>query len=251
MDRSERKGVYKVEASIMRKGKDEKLGALFREYIGESEAPPPQVIQAAKQALEEQSVAEFAEEPVAVAAGGRGHFTPRRKAEIGVLLAVVVCAAALLVYYLLSQFVFSAGTLSLDWTQLDKVSAEYTEKEFVPFVKENSVTQYDEFLLNEDSPYYEEYEGEIVLYYVQYESYGIIVDLFIEIDGFSLDALEGYEEIEDDYPADDLILYIELDDISESTYVYFAFDVYQYFFEIHTLDEDLIYAVLEEIVFSF
>ena len=146
----------------MRKGKDEKLGALFREYIGESEAPPPQVMQAAKQALEEQSVAEFAEEPVAVAAGGRGHFTPRRKAEIGVLLAVVVCAVALLVYYLLSHFVFSAGTLSLDWTQLDKVSAEYTEKEFVPFVKENSVTQYDEFLLNEDSPYYEEYEGEIV-----------------------------------------------------------------------------------------
>ena len=236
----------------MRKGKDEQLGALFREYIKDSVAPPPQVTQEAKDLLEgRQPVSALAEQPVAVTAGGRGHMTPRRKAEVIVLLAAFACAAALLVYFVLTQFVFRAGTISYDWTQLEKVSSEYTEKEFVPFIKENSVTKYDEFALNEDSPYYEEYEGDIVLYYLEYESFGVKVSLFIEIDGFSLDMLEGYQEIGEDYAADDIILYVELDDIQERTYVYFAFDFYQYYFEIHTLDEEIIYAVLEEIVFSF
>ena len=190
--------------------------------------------------------------PAVAGARGGAPFTARRKQQI-ILVGVIMLAALLVVFYLLSRFFASASNIVLDWSQLYKITDgdTYENKDFVPFVQENTVTHYDEFGLSEESPYYEEYAGDVILYYVQYQSYGVTVDMLIEIDGFTLDELGGYQEIEDDYEVDDIVLYIELDDIAERTYVYFAFDTYQYYLEIHTIDIDLLYPILEEVVLSF
>lgn len=237
----------------MKNKKDEKLNELFREYAESGKTPDERVTEDAKHLLEcPEAVPELALAPAVAGARGGSPFTARRKQQI-VILGVIVLAALLLVFYLLSQFFASASNIVLDWSQLYKITDgnTYPDKDFVPFVQENTVTHYDEFGLNEESPYYEEYAGDVILYYVQYESYGVTVDLLIEIDGFTLDELGGYQEIENDYEVDDIVLYIEPDDITGITYLYFAFDMYQYYFEIHTIDIDLLYPILEEIVLSF
>lgn len=237
----------------MKNKKDEKLNELFREYAESGKMPDERVTEDAKHLLEcPEAVHELALAPEVAGARGGSPFTARRKQQI-VILGVIVLAALLLVFYLLSQFFASASNIVLDWSQLYKITDgnTYPDKDFVPFVQENTVTHYDEFGLNEESPYYEEYAGDVILYYVQYESYGVTVDLLIEIDGFTLDELGGYQEIENDYEVDDIVLYIEPDDITGITYLYFAFDMYQYYFEIHTIDIDLLYPILEEIVLSF
>lgn len=238
----------------MRKNKDEKLNELFRGYASSAKMPNERVTENARRLLEEkEKVPELSLVPAAAGTGGgTPHFSLLRKREIRLLAAVLGCVL-LVAAYLLSLLLSSGSNIVLDRTQLANVTAgdTYTEKDFVPFVKENSVLKYEEFGLSEESPYYEEYSEDVILYYLQFESYGVTVDLLIEIDGFTLDELEGYQEIEDDYEADDIVLYIELDDIAEHTYVYFSFDAYQYYLEIHTIDIDLLYSVLEEIVYSF
>lgn len=239
----------------MRKNKDEKLNELFRGYASSAKMPNERVTENARRLLEEkEKVPELSLVPAAAGAGGgTPHFSLLRKREIRLLAAVLGCVLLLVAAYLLSLLLSSGSNIVLDRTQLANVTAgdTYTEKDYVPFVKENSVLKYEEFGLSEESPYYEEYSEDVILYYLQFESYGVTVDLLIEIDGFTLDELEGYQEIEDDYEADDIVLYIELDDIAEHTYVYFSFDAYQYYLEIHTIDIDLLYSVLEEIVYSF
>ncbi len=238
----------------MKRGKDEQLDKLFSKYAEEGKQPDRRVQTAAKQALkQEQTVAEFETSPVTAGTGGAAHGIFSRKRNIvGAAVALCIIAAAILIY-LIVQFSFSQRSIRLDWTQLNKVSAAgaYSEKEFAPFVSEESVNAYDEYELSDDSLYYEDYEGDIILYYLQYESYGTVIELYIEIDGFELDALEGYLDIENDYEADELLLYIETDDIYERTYVYFEYDFYRYYFEIHTVDFELLYSILEEIVYSF
>ena len=238
----------------MKDRKDEKLSELFGSLSASGRMPSERVTQPAKQLLEEEErVPEVVLVPAAVTAGGEAVGRVRRKRELTVLAAVFACAAVMLIVYLLTQIFYSSAGIVLDWSQLTNVTGgqTYQNKEFVPFVQQSEVVQYDEFGLNEESPYYEEYAGDVILYYVQYESYGTTVDLIIEIDGFLLDELTGYQEIENDYVAQDLILYIEMDEISERTYVYFAFDAYGYYMQIYTIDTDLLYLILEEVVFSF
>ena len=113
------------------------------------------------------------------------------------------------------------------------------------------MNQYDEYELNEESPYYEEYEGDIVLYYVQFESYGVMVDIFIEVPGFELDSLDGYLEIDDYYGEEEPYLYLAIDEEADRTYAYFSFDIYSYYLEIYTAEESLVYDIMVEIIYSF
>lgn len=239
----------------MKKNKDEQLNGLFQSYAKEGKKPDRSVTGEAKRALESgQTVPVLTEEYAVVGGGGKsGSFSTRKKAIVGVAAALMFCAVLLIAYFLLKQFLFAPANIVLDRTQLNRIenAQPYREQEFAPFVKENEVIRYDEFGLSEDSPYYEEYEGDIILYYLRYESYGVTVDLIVEIDGFTLEELSGYLEITDDYEAEELILYIECDDVAERTYVYFIFDIYQYYLEIHTVDADLIASVLTDIVYSF
>ena len=239
----------------MKKSKDEQLGKLFEKYISESSQPGERVKAEAEAALaDKEREPAYEGEPVLAGADGGGYGAPtKRKVWMSAGIALLACVAAVIVYLLLSQYLFAAKDIVLEVADLSRVETAggYEEKEFVPFVKEGTVSKYEEFELNEESPYYEEYEGDVILYYLQYESSGVTVDLFIEIDGFMLEALDGYLEIEDDYEAGDLLLYIEMDEITGSTYVYFCFDIYQYYFEIHSVDTDVVTSVLEEIVFSF
>lgn len=238
----------------MKEKKDKKLSELFRGYTESAKMPDENVTEKAKRLLESpETVLELSLAPAASGAGNGAAFTPRRKKQIGIAAAVFAGAALLVIFFLLIRIFSSASNIVLDWSQLYNITNgdSYREKDFVPFVREEEVLQYDEFGLSEESPYYEEYAGDVILYYLQYESNGVMVDLIIEIDGFTLDELDGYEEIENDFELDDFVLYIEPDESTGMSYAYFAFDAYQYYLQIHTTDEDLLYAVLAEIVFSF
>ena len=192
----------------MKKYKDEQLNALFGTYLEEGKIPDGRVTEKAKRVLEERRSAQtvWAAEPVLVGSAATGHtasalhMSKRRKAETGILAAVLGCALLLLGWVLCLQL-FSSGPIVFNWSQLSKVTGtvNYEQKDFLPFVAEDSVNRYDEYELNEESPYYEEYEGDIVLYYVQFESYGVMVDIFIEVAGFELDSLDGYLETDDYY----------------------------------------------------
>ena len=261
----------------MRKNKDEKLNELFRECLSSGKMPDERVTENARRLLEEReqeyelsaalapAAAAQPSAPVhagdvvdftpAAAGAGRGapRISPLRKREVVILAAVLGCVLLLAAVYFLTQLLYPAANIVFDRTQLSKVTQDevYTEKDFLPFVKENSVLKYEEFGFSEESPYYEEYADDIILYYLQFESYGVTVDMLIEIDGFTLEELEKYLEIENEYEADDFMLYLEVDEIEECSYVYFFFDIYQYYLEIHTADFDLLAYVLDDIIYSF
>ncbi len=244
----------------MKKYKDEQLDALFGAYLKEGRSPDDRVTERAKRALSEGKSVQtvWAAESVLAGECGTGHanlaphMSKRRKAETGILAAVLGCALLLLGWVLCLQL-FSSGPIVFNWSQLSKVTGtvNYEQKDFLPFVAEDSVSQYDEYELNEESPYYEEYEGDIVLYYVQFESYGVMVDIFIEVAGFELDSLDGYLEIDDCYGEEDPYLYIATDEEAGRTYAYFGYDIYTYYLEIYTTEESLIYDIMEEIIYSF
>lgn len=243
----------------MKRQKEQQLDKLFGAYLAEGKAPDRRVTEKAREALlnsaaEKEPVQEA--EPLAAGnagkAGSFGHMTRRRKRETVILAAVFGCAVLLVLWLFLAQ-AFTSQKIVLNWSQLNKVTntASYEKKDFLPFVSEDSVNRYDEFGLNEESPYYDEYEGDIVLYYVQYESYGVEVDLLIESDGFQLEDLEDYADGSDDYETDELILYIDVNREKSQTYIYFEYDIYQYYMVIYTAEEPLLYDILEEVVKSF
>lgn len=244
----------------MKKYKDEQLDALFGTYLEEGKNPDSRVTEKAKRALEERRSVQtvWAAEPAPVGSAATGHtasvshMSKRRKAETGILAAVLGCALLLLGWILCLQL-FSSKTIVLNWSQLSKVTGtvNYEQKDFLPFVSEDSVNQYDEYELNEESPYYEEYEGDIVLYYVQFESYGVMVDIFIEVPGFELDSLDGYLEIDDYYGEEEPYLYLAIDEEADRTYAYFSFDIYSYYLEIYTAEESLVYDIMVDIIYSF
>lgn len=243
----------------MRKNKDEKLNELFRECLSSGKMPDERVAENARRLLEEREQeyelsAALAPAPAAAGAGRSApRISPLRKREVVILAAVLGCVLLLAAVYFLTQLLYPAANIVFDRTQLSNVTQDevYTEKDFLPFVKENSVLKYEEFGFSEESPYYEEYADDIILHYLQFESYGVTVDMLIEIDGFTLEELEKYLEIENEYEADDFMLYLEVDEIEECSYVYFFFDIYQYYLEIHTADFDLLAYVLDDIIYSF
>ena len=245
---------------MVKKYKDEQLDALFGTYLEEGKIPDGRVTEKAKQALAERRSVQtvWAAEPVPAGSAATGHtasvshMSRRRKAETGILAAVLGCALLLLGWILCLQL-FSSEPIVLNWSQLSKVTGtvNYEQKDFLPFVSEDSVNQYDEYELNEESPYYEEYEGDIVLYYVQFESYGVMVDIFIEVAGFELDSLDEYLEIDDYYGEEEPYLYLAIDEEAGRTYAYFSYDIYSYYLEIYTADESLVYDIMIEIIYSF
>ncbi len=179
----------------MRKNKDEKLNELFRECLSSGKMPDERVTENARRLLEEREQEYELSAALAPAAAGAGRGAPRisplRKREVVILAAVLGCVLLLAAVYFLTQLLYPAANIVFDRTQLSNVTQDevYTEKDFLPFVKENSVLKYEEFGFSEESPYYEEYADDIILYYLQFESYGVTVDMLIEIEVFTLEEL--------------------------------------------------------------
>ena len=238
----------------MKERKDQRIGELFRSYTEQAKMPDERVTAAAKRALSPAAQAVPAAEavPAAAGAGGGGGMRGRR-VKVGFSVAGAVCLLIVLALLLWLLVPWGGSKVSLDFSQLNKVpgTTSFEGKSFLPFVQSDAVSEYDEYGLGEQSPYYEEYEGDIILYYVQYLSFGVTVDLFIEVEGFALEELEGYQDIEDNYEAQEILLYIATDEQAGETYAFFEYDVYSYYFLIHTVDEPTVYSVLEEIVYSF
>lgn len=229
---------------MSRYDKDKNLDALFRAYVEGGERPSADITREAKRVLEgDGTVRAGARVPVPVKAGGSsdscGGMSSRNL--------VIACAAGLFllaaVILLLWYFISGAGgtgTLAIDGygrvnsAQLTEKTAVYTEKEFLPFIEEDSVTAYKEYFLKENP----EGTDEAVVYYVEYTANGgIAARLYVEVGDIVFDRLDDYKDLGGRYDGKNATYFIKREPAEERSMLYFSHGNYSYNLTLATAGE--------------
>ena len=130
--------------------KDERLEALFSEYAQDEKMPPVNVMQAAKEYMNKERVTEQVAVPVT--AGENGSDRPvngsrNNKTLYIAAIGLFLVLAALICYFALKKLdvlEFHTSLSPVSSEQITEVNADYSEKEFLPFVNSSAVTEYKE-----------------------------------------------------------------------------------------------------------
>lgn len=236
--------------------KDERLEALFSEYAQDEKMPPVNVMQAAKEYMNKERVNEQVAVPVTITAGENGSDRPvngsrnNKKlyiAAIGLFLVL----AALICYFALKKLdvlEFHAGLSPVSPEQITEVNADYSEKEFLPFVNSSAVTEYKEYVLNEAVGYHE--KGDTAAYYISYNSSeNIEISVYVEADGLYLAALDEYKQITTEKELDGIIFYFSQG--KNNSLCYFNYNNFGYKIKIDTTDRSVANGILTFISDSF
>ncbi len=224
--------------------KDERLEALFSEYAQDEKMPPVNVMQAAKEYMNKERVTEQVAVPVTVTAGENGSDRPvngsrNSKTLYIAAIGLFLVLAALICYFALKKLdvlEFHMGLSPVSSEQITKVNADYSEKEFLPFVNSSAVTEYKEYVLNEAVGYHE--KGDTAAYYISYNS-----------DGLYLTALDEYKQITTEKELDGIIFYFSQG--KNNSLCYFNYNNFGYNIKIDTTDRSVANGILTFISDSF
>ena len=236
--------------------KDERLEALFSEYAQDEKMPPVNVMQAAKGYMNKERVTEQVAVPVTVTAGENGSDRPVNGsrsnkavfiAVIGLFLAFVVWICCV-VLKKPGGFEFFSDLSPVSSEQITEVNADYSEKEFLPFVNSSAVTEYKEYVLNEAVGYHE--KGDTAAYYISYNSSeNIEISVYVEADGLYLTALDEYKQITTEKELDGIIFYFSQG--KNNSLCYFNYNNFGYNIKIDTTDRSVANGILTFISDSF
>lgn len=229
--------------------KDRSLNIIFENCIEESPAPNQGVIDQAIALLEEKNTINDR----AVSDHKRRSYTffKKRYFKIGLSVGLSMCLCLAVCFGLLfSRNIKSSAQKVVQRSEVvqNAVHTQFQDSDFLSFVEEDSVTDYREHELSDQSEYYKEYGDSVIFYYLQYVDRGTDIELFVGVDWFVFDQLLGFSEIENGLELDEIYLLIELDLENAVTYAFIDYDRYQYYFIIYTLDDDAIVSILENIV---
>ena len=132
--------------------------------------------------------------------------------------------------------------------QITEVNADYSEKEFLPFVNSSAVTEYKEYVLNEAVGYHE--KGDTAAYYISYNSSeNIEISVYVEADGLYLTALDEYKQITTEKELDGIIFYFSQG--KNNSLCYFNYNNFGYNIKIDTTDRSVANGILTFISDSF
>ena len=236
--------------------KDERLEALFSEYAQDEKMPPVNVMQTAKGYMNKERVTEQVAVPVTVTAGENGSDRPVNGsrsnkavfiAVIGLFLAFVVWICCV-VLKKPGGFEFFSDLSPVSSEPITEVNADYSEKEFLPFVNSSAVTEYKEYVLNEAVGYHE--KGDTAAYYISYNSSeNIEISVYVEADGLYLTALDEYKQITTEKELDGIIFYFSQG--KNNSLCYFNYNNFGYNIKIDTTDRSVANGILTFISDSF
>ena len=236
--------------------KDERLDALFSEYAQNEKMPSVNVTQAAKEYMNKERGTEQVAVPVTVTASENGSDRPvngsrNNKALYIAAIGLFLVLAALICYFALKKpdrLEFLMGLSPVSSEQITEVNADYSEKDFLPFVKSSAVTEYKEYILNEAVDYYE--KGDTAAYYISYNSSeNIEISVYVEADGLYLTALDEYKQITTEKELDGIIFYFSQE--KNNSLCYFNYNNFGYNIKIDTTDRSVANGVLTFISGSF
>lgn len=236
--------------------KDERLEALFSEYAQDEKMPPVNVMQAAKEYMNKERVTEQVVVPVTVTAGENGSDRPvngsrNNKTLYIAAIGLFLVLAALICYFALKKLdvlEFHMGLSPVSSEQITEVNADYSEKEFLPFVNSSAVTEYKEYVLKEAVGYHE--KGDTAAYYISYNSSeNIEISVYVEADGLYLTALDEYKQITTEKELDGIIFYFSQG--KNNSLCYFNYNNFGYNIKIDTTDRSVANGILTFISDSF
>lgn len=236
--------------------KDERLEALFSEYAQDEKMPPVNVMQAAKEYMNKERVTEQVAVPVTVTADENGSDRPvngsrNNKTLYIAAIGLFLVLAALICYFALKKpdrLEFLMGLSPVSSEQITEVNADYSEKEFLPFVNSSAVTEYKEYVLNEAVGYHE--KGDTAAYYISYNSSeNIEISVYVEAGGLYLTALDEYKQITTEKELDGIIFYFSQG--KNNSLCYFNYNNFGYNIKIDTTDRSVANGILTFISDSF
>lgn len=236
--------------------KDERLETLFSEYAQDEKMPPVNVMQSAKEYMSKERVTEQVAVPVTVTAGENGSDRPvngsrNNKALYVAAIGLFLVLAALICYFAFKKpdgLEFLTGLSPVSSEQITEVNADYSEKEFLPFVNSSAVTEYKEYILNEAVGCYE--KGDTAAYYISYNSSeNIEISVYVEADGLYLTTLDEYKQITTEKELDGIIFYFSQG--KNNSLCYFNYNNFGYNIKIDTTDRSVANGILTFISDSF
>ena len=163
--------------------KDRSLNIIFENCIEESPAPDQGVINQAIALLEEKNTINDR----AVSDHKRRSYTffKKRYFKIGLSVGLSMCLCLAVCFGLLfSRNIKSSAQKVVQRSEVvqNAVHTQFQDSGFLPFVEEDSVTDYREYELSDQSEYYEEYGDSVIFYYLQYVDRGTDIELFVGVD---------------------------------------------------------------------
>jgi len=240
----------------MEEKKDEKLNALFKDYLSEEEAPSKNVTQ---KAVEYMRTAEQEEVPVSVAAtqnstssegkGGRKRYY--FIAAAGFLL--LLCAALAYAFISknnLSDFSSAESLTAVSDSQLSETEASIPQgatewNGVLRFVPYEAVKEYKKYYLTENVADYS--AGEPIIYYVEYSMDGQSIALYAEANGICLEELAFYKEYGQKTVYSGVTFWYGINDETKTSYAYFKSDSFGYNLKLFSADKATLEKILSEI----
>ena len=236
--------------------KDKRLESLFSEYVQDEKMPSVSVISEAKEYMNKQRVEEKVAIPATATAGGEsssnsGSIPGNRKIFYAAAIILLATAISLICYFTMKKpvgFDFFADSASVSSEQLSETPLEYSDKSFLPFVNEYSVTEYKEYVLTDEVGSYA--EGDVVVYYISFNtSDDISVSVYVEATGIYLEDLDKYKQIATQKELAGITFYFNSD--KDDSLCYFFHNDFGYNITIGTNERSVADGILTYISESF
>ena len=229
--------------------KDERLEALFSDYLSEKESPSINVTLKAKEYLRGRRARAAVAERAAVTDTGDTVVTD---GALGNRRIAAYCGAFLLAIAILIAVIMLGNTgdstppgdgflqsvMSSGVSGLESRTAEYSAKEFIPFVDAASVSEYREYSESKKASS-EPDEGKAVAYYLEYTVDGVKTRLYVKEAGAAESSDAGSPQLVQKVNDKELFRYG------------FSHDGYVYYFEFDTSDKRAIGEIVGKIKKSF
>lgn len=238
-------------------GKDERLDSLFSDYMSEKESPSINVTLKAKEYMRQQKAKVAVTERVAVTDTGDAVVTD---GALGNRRIAAYCGAFLLTILLLTAVIlignmkgnaspsdgFLQSVMSSGVSELEGRTAEYSAKEFIPFVEESSVSEYREYAEKKKTASDPE-DGKTVAYYLEYTVDGVKTRLYVQENG----AVDSSEASDGTSVVADISQFMQKANEKDPSRYGFSHDGYIYYFEFETTDRKAIDQIVGKIKKSF
>lgn len=242
--------------------KDERLESLFSDYMSGKESPSINVTLKAKEYMRQQKSKVAVTERAAVTDTGDvfgSDAVPQNRriaAYCGAFLFVIAILTAVILIGNMNEKKPAAGdgflqsVMAASGSELEVRTAEYSAKEFIPFVEKSSVSEYREYsekrsTVSEAQDSQE--SGKAVAYYLEYTVDGVRTRLYVEESRVENSVSSSVPSMNED----GIPQLVQKANAKDPSCYGFSRDGYIYYFEFETTDKKAINEILDKIRKSF
>lgn len=232
------------------------ISALFDDAASDLPLPEERVTNKARLALQERKAEQKVLRP-APETGCQSRVTGSFYHEYRFYLLAAVMAALLIVvaFFLpiankqpMDLNVENAVPLSYNFNQLVANSADYSHRDFIPFVQPDDIISFEQYTIRDGQALSDEEYGKAVMYAVEYRFHdSVLVSLKVEVGAFRLRELDSYKFLSVDEKMDGMKL-----EQHDSCYkMYFYHNEYSYNMDIKDATDADVKALIADINGSF